>query len=797
MGKVYFGIDLGTSSSSISYIADSLRRAQGSYIEPTTIKFSPPPGGSFFENWQRLPSMLYVEQKGGKNQVVTGFQAAEAAGGKLAKPFANLFMSVKSDMGTQRVYDDSVHPDILTPVDVSAEIIRELVRAAEKETGISPKESPVVITVPASFTHSQRQDTLRAARLAGLTLDEGALLDEPVAAFICTASHQNLDMHLDLKDPKYILVFDLGAGTCDVSVFEAVYSGEAVDSGVGLQINNLAISNYEKLGGDNIDLYIVRDEVMPVFCDRNGLDFDNLPEKVKRELRFRLKLKAKEIKEAICRQMTHGWGKKQIRQPWKVDAFPLSALGMKMKKADDVIKLESFMQIMRPFVTDDLKDSLRISDDYLTYSFFGPVFSALERAGLDPEDINGFIFNGGSCHNPVIKQAFQTHARFSGASFFDTPDLDLSVSRGAAIHCYHLHRNGTPLVRPIVNADIGIYTLGLKKEQLVAAGTALPYPQEGQFVMTEKFCVPREGMTRVTVPVYAGAGTVISSLKLPLPEGTKKGEPISIGLRMDCNKMLSVTAFMTHVPDIRTNAELSNPWTHRIQTPKDMAVDELWQQVSEMKKQKLPVSPQTLIHLANQERLRGKVDVALEILQRLEDRGHDSAALFNIMGLCYDRRGLKDKALQCFRQAATLDQNNITYATNYGSQLFECGNIEEAVSRLREAVNMNPDSYLPYYWLGHTYRKQGDEAAAKKELMRAQQILKVVCSREPDDEYYLDCLRDVELALGQYDEADKSKKKLQDLRNSKILGSSPDDLIAGPSSGLWKEDELFEAENQE
>lgn len=160
MSKIYFGIDLGTSNSSISYIVESPRSAQILFIEPTTIKFSPPPGASFFHNLQRLPSMVYVEQKGNSQKIVTGFQAQEVAQGKMAKPFENLFMSAKSDMGTLKVYEDSVHPEILSPIEVSAEIIKELIRVAEKETGISPKKTNVVITVPASFTHNQRQDTL-------------------------------------------------------------------------------------------------------------------------------------------------------------------------------------------------------------------------------------------------------------------------------------------------------------------------------------------------------------------------------------------------------------------------------------------------------------------------------------------------------------------------------------------------------------------------------------------------------------------------------------------------------------
>lgn len=794
MSKIYFGIDLGTSSSSISYIVESPRSAQSLFIEPTTIKFSPPPGASFFHNWQRLPSMVYVEQKGNTQKILTGFQAEDAAQGKLAKPFENLFMSVKSDMGTLKVYEDSVHPEILSPIEVSAEIIKELIRVAEKETGISPKKANVVITVPASFTHNQRQDTLKAARLAGLTIDDVDLLDEPIAAFIHTACHQKLDAQLDMKRPKNILMFDLGAGTCDISLFEASYDPEFTTSGIGLAIKNKAISNYEKLGGDNIDLHIVQKEVLQVFCDKNEIQFSSLPEKVKRELRFRLKLKAKQIKEEICRQISHGWGRKSIKQHWTIDAFPISALGIKTKKTIDTTKLESFMELMFPFITDDLKSSFRIGDDYVAFSFFGPVVNALKKARLDPEDIHGFIFNGGSCHNPVIRKAFETYDGFSIAKFFDTPDLDLSVSKGAAIHCYYLHQNKKSLVIPIVNSDIGIYTLGLKRENLVEAGTSLPFPEDGTFLTKDDFCVPKDNMSNVGISVYSGDGRIISNLKLPLPIRTKKGEPISLGLRIDSNKVMTVTAFMKNTPGIMINAELSNPWSHRINTPEDMAANELWERVAQMKKEKQPISTGTMIDLANRERLRNNLDSALEILQRLENKGTDTDDLNNILALCYVKRSQPEKALKHFRKASDLNPNSATYAANYGSQLFEAGKIDEALLKLREAVNLSPEDFSPYYWLGFVYRKQGNEELSKKEFSRARQILRSLCSQHPQNERFLDFLEDVDLALGDYEEADKSKMQLQAVRNSKMLDGSPDSLIAGPKSGIWKEEEIFENE---
>lgn len=799
MSQIYYGIDLGTSNSSISYITESPRSAKSPFLEPTTVKFSPPPGRSFFHNWQRLPSIVYIARKGKAFRFVAGFVAEIEANEKRAKPFENIFVSVKSDMGTLKIYEDSVNNGLLTPVEVSAEIIKTLLKGAEKETGIPPKHANVVITVPASFTHNQREDTLRAAKLAGLSIGDGDLLDEPIAAFIHTASHQKLDAQINMKTPKKLLVFDLGAGTCDISIFEASYRGDLFSSAIGLEINNMAISNYEKLGGDNIDLHIVQKEVLPLFCDTNGIAFDSLQEKDKRALRFRLKVVAKQIKEEICRQLelAQELRGKRIKQQWTIDPFFLGPSKLKTKRTTMTTDLKAFAELMEPFVTYDFEDSLQIFDGYRTCSFFSPVFNALEKAKINPEDIQGFIFNGGGSHNSIIKKAFQSHEGFLNAKFFDTPDMDLSVSKGAAIHCYYLHRHGKSLVVPILNSEIGLITYGIKREKLVNAGEPLPFPKDDAFVINDQFFLPKDGMNRVGLSVYSGNGCVISNIQLPLPGNTQKGDPVHIGLKMDSNKVMTMTAFMKNGPEEKINVELRNPWTHKIKTPEDIAANELWERVAHLKKSKMPVPEAMMIDLANRERLRGNIYSGLEILQRLEDKGIDTGGLHNILALCYNDLGLKQKALDHFRKAAELSPNNPTHLANYGYQLIEFGKVDEAISQIRQAVSLNPEYYFPYYCLGLAYRRKGDEGQATREFRRAVNILREDCIRNPQVEELLKFLIWTELALGNYEEADRAKGHLENVRHAKVLGGNPDDLVAGPGSVIWMMEDDFEKTQQE
>ena len=118
----------------------------------------------------------------------------------------------------------------VTPIEVSAEILRTLKENAEDELG---KVGGAVITVPAYFDDAQRQATKDAGKLAGLEVLR--LLNEPTAAALAYG--------LDSKKNGTFIVYDLGGGTFDVTVL-------SLDDGV-FQVR--ATGGDTELGGDDMD----------------------------------------------------------------------------------------------------------------------------------------------------------------------------------------------------------------------------------------------------------------------------------------------------------------------------------------------------------------------------------------------------------------------------------------------------------------------------------------------------------------------------------------------------------------
>ncbi|MCO4014679.1 Fe-S protein assembly chaperone HscA [Pseudomonas aeruginosa] len=224
--RLAVGIDLGTTNSLVaavrSGVAEPLPDAQGRLILPSAVRYH-------------------------AERAEVGERARAAAA---EDPF-NTVISVKrlmgrgledvKQLGEQLPYrfrqGESHMPFIETvqglksPVEVSADILRELRQRAE--TTLGGELVGAVITVPAYFDDAQRQATKDAARLAGLNVLR--LLNEPTAAAVAYG--------LDKGAEGLVAIYDLGGGTFDISILRLTRGVFEV----------LATGGDTALGGDDFD----------------------------------------------------------------------------------------------------------------------------------------------------------------------------------------------------------------------------------------------------------------------------------------------------------------------------------------------------------------------------------------------------------------------------------------------------------------------------------------------------------------------------------------------------------------
>jgi hypothetical protein len=107
-------------------------------------------------------------------------------------------------------------------------------------------EQEVVLTVPASFDAGARDLTVEAALAAGF--DQVTLLEEPQAALYAWIAHNGDGWRRHLRAGDRVLVIDIGGGTTDFSLIDAVEEQGA------LSLQRVAVGDHILLGGDNMDL---------------------------------------------------------------------------------------------------------------------------------------------------------------------------------------------------------------------------------------------------------------------------------------------------------------------------------------------------------------------------------------------------------------------------------------------------------------------------------------------------------------------------------------------------------------
>jgi molecular chaperone DnaK (HSP70) len=269
--RYLIGIDLGTTNSVVAYIDMHNSTGAASVIRVFPVPQLVRPGE--VGTLPALPSFLYFPTEeelsaGGVSAnwnehpaMVTGVLAREQ-GALVPSRQVSSAKSWLSYPGVHRrgkILPAQAEPPqpMISPVEASARYLMHLrdgwngAIGSDEETRFEQQE--IVLTVPGSFDEEARELTVEAARRAGL--ENLTLLEEPLAAFyawIVANRQAQAGNHEQLCDGELILICDIGGGTTDFSLIRARrVEGE-------LQFERTAIGEHLLLGGDNLDLALVR-----------------------------------------------------------------------------------------------------------------------------------------------------------------------------------------------------------------------------------------------------------------------------------------------------------------------------------------------------------------------------------------------------------------------------------------------------------------------------------------------------------------------------------------------------------
>lgn len=474
-----FGIDLGTTNSCISVLK------KGAYSEIIPMK----------NGKVTIPSCVAYNGPNGK-PVVGDFAYQR-------RDRSNVVYSVKKLMGSGKKINLK-RGDVsweVEPYEVSAEILKALVENISDRYKVV---KDVVITVPADFDTLQVEDTLKAAKLAGLNVLQ--ILREPTAAALA--------LKLEDKVEGDVLVYDLGGGTFDVSLISISSSKDHSD------LDDIyGFGSNENKGDDKSQTYVVKST-----RGDSNLGGDDLDDKL-------LSIILEKIKQA-------GYDPKRVPTYYK-ERLKLRLENLKKQGVDQMYTLPiQYSYKSSRKVNVDIEIDLTPEDFYnATKVIFDKTKAFIDEllAGYTGK-LSCIVTVGGSTKNDILQQMLSSSYN---VPVYNKLNPDESVSLGAAVHASNLKfGEGNVSVLDVLSNGIGVLA-DSRVMNLIPRDTTLPCS------LSREFCTTRDNQEEVEIKVYSGNSSLeedcvyLGSLIVDnIPKGKAGEVGVYVQLSIDSNGSL-------------------------------------------------------------------------------------------------------------------------------------------------------------------------------------------------------------------------------------------------------------------
>ncbi|EFC37961.1 predicted protein [Naegleria gruberi] len=350
-----------------------------------------------------------------------------------------------------------------SPTQISAFILQHMRDVAQQYLG--QRIDRAVITVPAYFNENQKQATMDAGMIAGITVER--IINEPTAAALAYGLGGKRFSNFEINDRDgTIVVFDLGGGTFDVSILEI--------SGDVFQV--VATNGDAFLGGEDFDNRILQ-WIVKKFKEEQKVNLEEDPLAYQR-----LKEAAEKAKIELSSVIST-----EINLPF-IGRNAFGPVNLKM-----TLKRSEFETMCADLVERTLK----------------PVQKCMKDAGLRPSDISQVILVGGMTRMPLIEKMVSSY-------FQQTPNKsvnpDEAVAIGAAIQGSICSGQLVETKQSIILLDVVPLSLGVA---LVNDVYKVMIPRNTQVParFADHFTTIKDNQTNILIDIYQGERELASKNK--------------------------------------------------------------------------------------------------------------------------------------------------------------------------------------------------------------------------------------------------------------------------------------------
>ena len=722
IGKTFVGIDFGTSTTVVSIASYDI---VGKQIQCESLQLLQLlPDGNTTEA-ELMPTMIAINSDG---RPLVG-QGAYSLKGNPDYIFGeNIWHSFKMELGKDLGprWFRSKQSIIKSPQDATKFFFKQLKRCIEKvcsDRGLST-DICYAVSIPASFESNQRKDLLDALAANGIAMSGKTLIDEPNAAFI---GYVNPDMYykepLELKgdyNPK-VLVFDFGAGTCDISVLEISADHK------GYHSRNISISQFSELGGNDIDRYIANNYLLPRILKMNGMEEDDYTTSQLEMISMQLMGIAEKLKIAICKDfgyiltdmstlddLVKNDKSRTLNIPTKIyteykeleqDSFSLS--------------YSEFIDVMSVFFKKGIfSSSTKVKRQKRYNSIYATIDSAITKAHVSREEIDYVMMIGGSSMNPFVQKSIEDY--FKGSTKVLVPqNMQSLVSQGAAIHSLLANGFDSTIVRPITSEPIVVVTAGEQVLPVIPAGTEIPFSP----VTIDKFSTGEKEMSQIEIPIcLTNEKKMLANLKIADPMGVPfhPNTQVFVTLEMNADKLL--TAHATCM-GMECNVVSENPFANTYLTDEEKTIMEAERQayIAADNNDGTP----TRQSLRDLRKAYEDADKDYQVAETLEEelRYYPQSDMYNYLGVLYHNGGNYNKAIHFYKNAIENDKTTSWPYSNLGHDYFIIGKYEEAKECLKKAIELRAESTSALITLGDICSEEDNEEEAHSYYEQAYNIL--------------------------------------------------------------------------